>query len=337
MNYKKKIFIMGLILFVLLSISCVCAVENETVTDELNQDLILDNDESLSEDNYNAEFIVDTEYNEKYSPYNEFNVFLFDDNGNEITGKDVRIIWNNGKQEKLYEWDDYSGYNTFIDKNVGNYKTTVILKDTKFNAEPVTANIKITKATVKLTAKKWISTTKQQSVLKVTVKDHNGDPVDEGTVKFTVNGKSYNVKVHDGKATKKIKLTKAKVYKYTAIFTGKNYNSKKTSSNVYVKKAKKYYTLKIKNPKIKRTFKVNMPYKKYVKILNAKNNNKFKEYAISTGERRPPEWGGGVYHVGLSTKNTYFTNQGYSLGDYIFLRSSSYLCLKKVNLYTANF
>ena len=337
MNYKKKFFMMGFILFVFLSISCVCAGENQTVSDDLSQNMILDNDKSLSEDNYNAEFRVDTTYNAKYSPYNEFNVLLFDDNGKEITGKDVKIVWNNGKEEKLYKWDDYSGYNTFIDKNVGSYKATVILKDAKFNAEPVTVNIKITKAAVKLTAKKWISTTKQHAVLKVNVKDYNGDLVDEGTVKFTVNGKSYKVKVHSGVATKKVRLNKAKIYKYTALFTGKNYNSKKTSSKVYVKKAKKYYTLKIRNPSIKRTFKVNMPYKKYVNILNAKNNNKFKEYEISTGERRPPEWGGGIYCVGLSTKNPYFADHGYSLGDYIFLSGSTYLCLKKVNLYTANF
>ena len=49
------------------------------------------------------------------------------------------------------------------------------------------------------------------------------------------------------------------------------------------------------------------------------------------------EWGGGFYFVGLSTNDEYFTMFGYDMGDYVFLRSSSYLQLKKINLYTANF
>lgn len=333
---KNKFFIIGLILIAFLSISCVCAGENETISNGSNQDLVSE-DETVVEDNYDAEFIVD-DFTAKYSPYNEFNVLLVDDYGDEIYGEDVRLVWNNGKQEELYEWDDYSGYNTYMDKNVGNYKATVVLKDSYYHAKPVTINVKITKATVKLTAKKWVSTTKQYSYMKVYVKDSYGDPVDEGTVKFTINSKSYNVKVHDGVAIKKIKLTKAKNYKYKATFTGKNYVSKSTTSKVYVKKVKKYYTLKIRNPKIKKTFKVKLPYKKYVKVLKAKNNNKLCIADVFTGIKRPEDYGGGYYSVGLSVNDDYHTHYGYAKGDYIYLYGGGgYLCLKKVNLYTANF
>ena len=80
-----------------------------------------------------------------------------------------------------------------------------------------------------------------------------------------------------------------------------------------------------------------LPYKKYVKILNAKNKGKFGYAHVDTGIKRPMEWGGGFYFVGLSTNDEYFTMFGYDMGDYVFLRSSSYLQLKKINLYTANF
>ena len=173
--------------------------------------------------------------------------------------------------------------------------------------------------------------------MKATVKDRFDDTVDEGKVIFKVNGKSYSAKVKDGVAVKKIKLSKAKTYNYKAIFSAKNYVTKTASSKIYIKKAKKYYTLKIRNPKIKKTFKVKLPYKQYVKILNAKNKNKFGYASVNTGIKRPVGWGGGFYHVGLSTKDEYHELFGPGLGDYVFLRASSYLCVKKVNLYTANF
>ncbi len=113
--------------------------------------------------------------------------------------------------------------------------------------------------------------------------------------------------------------------------------TKTSSSKLYIKKAKKQYVLKIRNPKIKKTFKVKLPYKKYVKILNAKNKGKYGYADVDTGIKRPPEWGGGHYYVGLSTKDKYHTYRGYDLADYVFLRASSYLCLKKINLYITNF
>ena len=82
---------------------------------------------------------------------------------------------------------------------------------------------------------------------------------------------------------------------------------------------------------------MSLPYKKYVKLLTAKNNGRFGYAEIDTGISRPPDWGGGHYCVGLSTNDNYLTHYDYELGDYLFLRASSYLCLKKINLYTANF
>jgi len=188
----------------------------------------------------------------------------------------------------------------------------------------------------KLTLKKYVTTDNRYAIMKATVKDKYDDTIDGGIVKFKVNGKTYTVKVKDGVAVKKIKL-KAKTYTYRATFTSKYCKTKTSTSKLYIKKTKKYYTLKITNPKIKKTFKVKLPYKQYVKILNAKNRNKFGYADVNTGIKRPVGWGGGMYHLGLSTKDEYHELFGPGLGDYVFLRASSYLCLKKINLYTANF
>lgn len=278
MNYKNKFFLIGLILIVFLTVSCVSAGENETVLDDSSQNLLSESEITSSDDNYDAEFMAD-DFSEKYSPFNEFNVLLFDDYGNELEGENVILVWNNGKQESLDEWEDYSGYNTYIDKNVGSYKVTVVLKDSDFNAKPVTVNIKITKANVKLYPKVYYSTQNHYATLKTTVYDQNGDAVDEGTVKFTIDGKSYNVKVKDGVAVKKVKLSKANTYTYKVTFTANNYNSKSAKSKVHVySTSKSARTFKIGKYK----YTVSLSY--YKKIVNAKNANKIVYYEFKTGK-----------------------------------------------------
>lgn len=277
MNGKNKFFMLGLILIVFLSLGCVCAAENQTVSDDLAQNSLSDN-ETIAEDNYNAEFRVD-DYTAKYSPYNEFNVLLFDDFGDEITGEDVKLVWNGGKQESLYEWDDYSGYNTYIDKNVGNYKATVVLKSSEFNAYPVSINLKILKANVKLYPKVYHTTQNHYATLKTTVYDHNGETVDEGTVKFTINGKSYNVKVKNGVAIKKVKLSKARIYNYRATFTGNNYYSKSATSKVYV-----YSTSKSARTFTNGKYKYTLSLSNYKKLVNGKNTHKMIYLELKTGK-----------------------------------------------------
>lgn len=315
---KKTFLIFVFVLIVFSALSAVSASENQTYFNETGK-------------GFDSEAQIITEdVNVKYTTYDELKVHLVDGNGEDISVNEVHVNWSNKEKDVMFE-DEVGQYSCFIDKNVGNYKATITLKDSYYTANPVTVNVKVLKANVKLTAKKWVSTAKQYTTLKVLVKDHNGYDVDEGTVKFTINGKKYTVKVKDGVAVKKIKLTKAKNYAYKATFTAKNYNSKSVSSKVYVKKAKKYYTLKYGK------YSVKLPYKKYVKLLDAKNKNKFGYVSISTGIRRDPEFGGGYYEVGISTKDDYHTHYGYPIHDYLFLRSTSYLGIKKVNLFTSNF
>ncbi|WP_298502165.1 hypothetical protein [uncultured Methanobrevibacter sp.] len=139
-------------------------------------------------------------------------------------------------------------------------------------------NVVINKANVKLTAYKWISTTKEYTTLKIIVKDTLGNKINEGSVKFTIDGKTYKINVKNGIATKKLKLKKSKTYTYKATFSSANYNSKTVSSKVIVKPTKKFYTFKYGKLIGK------ISYKQYTDILNAYNNGKYKEISVNTGK-----------------------------------------------------
>ena len=325
--FDKRIMISVIFIVGFLAISAVSADDNIT----------------SAFDDYNARIIA-KDVSREYDPV-EANTVLFrivDMDGKAVDDAKPTATYDNKKVDVIYDYEHYfsSKHGTYyIDRvpELGNHKVKITLDSPNYSAKPVLINVKITKMPTKLALKKYVTTNKEYAVMKATVKDRFGDIVDEGKVIFKVNGKSYSAKVKDGVAVKKIKLSKAKTYNYKATFSAKNYVTKTASSKLYIKKAKKYYTLKIRNPKIKKTFKVKLPYKQYVKILNAKNKNKFAYASVDTGIKRPPEWGGGHYCVGLSTKDVYFTYYDYDLADYVFLRASSYLCIKKVNLYTANF
>lgn len=332
----KKLIILTCLLLLIFGVATVSAEENTTDggSDEININDV---------NGYNARIIA-KDISEEYDPYAGNNmIFSIEDlNGNPIEDAKPTVTYDNKKVDAILDGEhDFSKKSGtyFLDRDpdVGNHKVKIQLNTSKYRAEPVSFNVKISKIATKLTLKKYVTTTNEYVILKAIVKDKYGDEICEGKVKFKVGGKTYSVKVKDGVATKKIRLNKAKTYTYTAKFTGPFYKTKTASSKLYIKKTKKYYTLKITNPKIQRTFKVQLPYKQYVKVLNAKNKGKYGYACIDTGIKRPPEWGGGHYNVGISTKDKYFTYYDYELGDYLFLRASSYLCIKKINLYTANF
>lgn len=315
------------------------ASAHENTTDALSDDSTVFSDD----EGYNARIIAE-DMREQYSPYGNDIIFNIEDmEGKPIDDAKPTVTYDNRKvragydSEHFYSGDDGT-YVLDVDPAAGNHKVRIELNTSKYRAEPVFMNVKIYKATTIMSLKKYVTTTSEYAVLKAKVKDDFDNMLSGGKVKFKINGKTYSAKVKDGVATKKIKLSKAKTYTYSATFTSKNFKTKTVKSKIYIKKAKKYYTLKITNPKIDRTFKVNLPYKKYVKILNAKNNGKHAAGEVNTGIKRPESYGGGVYVVGLSTNDEYFVAHGYDKGDYIFLYGGGgYLCLRKVNLYTANF
>ena len=316
---NRKLIILGLILLVAFSISAVSAADNLTESEVLS-----DNEE------YNAEITIDS-YSSHYFSGKDLN---FDFKSYEGINEDTRfdVVDNNtGKVIGSAIYVDGEGH-CEINADVGTYNAKIVqwdFIDSPYKVKPVFFNVKVTKAPVKLIANKWVSTTKQSVKMKVLVKDEYGYPVEEGTVKFTVNGKNYNVKVKNGVATKYVKLTKAKTYTYKATFSSKNYKTKAISSKVYVKKAKKYYVFKVSK------FKGKVYYSKYVKLLKAKNNKQFKDVSFKLGKYK------GKYPIHMYIET--FPRDMQSLkGDYVRVwiddgrGMDSPFYSKKINLCTLN-
>lgn len=137
----------------------------------------------------------------------------------------------NGKiaKEASYKTDSNGVAQITTALPVGKYVFKISHDDTKDNvtAAAVSKVLSIVKTTTKVTAKKATAYKGYKVTLKAVLsKTKDGKKVNEGKVKFKINGKTYTVKVKNGAATKKIKLTKVKTYKYTAQFLG-NENIKK--------------------------------------------------------------------------------------------------------------
>ncbi len=321
-SMKRKLIILALMFFVILSVSAVSASDN--VTDE----------EILTDDgDYDAEIINAEDYTAEYESNNQLRFDLISYDG--VYG-DVRFDMvdnNTGKSIGVayYLEDEDCGYG-FVEKGVGKYCVTLKalgFSDTPYKIKPVTFNVKIIKAPVKLTAKKWVTTTKEYATLKVIVKNKYNCKISEGTVKFSINGKTYDAKVNNGVATKKIKLSKAKTYTYRATFTSKNYKSKTVSSKIYVKKAKKYYSFKANKYSGKIT------YKNYIQLINAKNNGRSKCIHLVVGMYL------GRYPIHMYIETFHIDGQ-YPKGDYVNVWIDNGMGMdgphftKKVNLYTLN-
>lgn len=194
---------------------------------------------------------------------------------NVIDGKINFLIDGNNYESNVNE--DIATY-TLSQLKAGTHNVIASFISDKYESNNVSFNIIINKASVKIVTYKWISTTKQYATLKAIVKSSNNKNINEGTVKFTINGKTYNVKVKNGVATKNVKLTKAKTYSYKATFSDDKYEVKSSSSKVIVKKAKKWYTYKYGKLMGK------ISYKQYTTLLKAYNAGKYKELTVKTGK-----------------------------------------------------
>lgn len=149
---------------------------------------------------------------------------------NKKTGKGISTQLRVDYTKKGFSMDEYYytgsngiNYITPSSLEVGTYKVKVSVDKSftsKIKAKPVTKTIKISKTSIKMKAKKASADANKNVELKVVLKFKIGDPVNEGKVKFTVDGKSYTVKVKDGVASKSIKLENVKSKQYTATFLG---------------------------------------------------------------------------------------------------------------------
>lgn len=277
MNNKIKI-LLGLIFLIFISVSAVSANENITSLDETC-------DEVIAYDNYNEDeeaFISADDIETYYLSDKQIKVTVTDDCGNPLSNVNVVAKYHTG-----FSVDDYTDGNGRVYFEpypaIGNHKVALSIDDNNYFADPVKVNVKISKAPVKLTVN-TITTTNKYVTLKAVVRDTWYDLVNEGTVKFIINGKTYAVKVKNGVATKQIKLPKEKTYTLRVSYSGTHYQSKTTYSKVIVKKPTKMHTI----TKAGYTFKVtDAQYKRiqYVKQhTHTKHLSTYADFKVKTNK-----------------------------------------------------
>lgn len=216
----------------------------------------------------NTDLYADTKYSFSYGEKCKIYVDIpLDDQ--ETTAHPILVF--NDSTVKGKETDYYDGAGTeyvfSFKKPVGKYLAEIRLDDGNYYAEPLKVTIEIKKANPVLAIKTAYSTTKSYTTLRTRVVDKTGAFLNEGVVNFTIDGKTYSVKVKNGEAIKKIKLTNPKTYTLKAEYYSTNYNTKSVSSKVIVSKAKNSYLIKIGKYSCKISF------KEYIKILDAKSWN----------------------------------------------------------------
>lgn len=164
--------------------------------------------------------------------------FVDKNTGKALPGISAKVVFSDGKTTVTRTYTtNLNGQIAFVPPlNAGRYTVTISSNTGYVSSTPLKKSVVINRAPVTVKANKATEYQNYKITLKATVQN-NGKNVNEGSVTFKINGKSYNVAVKDGVATKKIKLGKAKTYKYTAKFTSANYiDSAAASANAVVKK-----------------------------------------------------------------------------------------------------
>lgn len=215
-----------------------------------------------------------------------------------VTGKAINAIsigatFTNGKKTitKYYEPNINGQFSFTPPVGVGTWKVR-FFSGFDYISGSIIKSAVIKKSTVKINAKKVVDYKGFKITLKATVKS-GGKNVNEGTVTFKINGKTYKAKVKNGVATKKVKLKKIKSYKYSAKYNG-NANlkaSKKSNAKATLKKRLKV-TISFKKPVVymgqvkKITIKIKDSKGKYVKggWLYAKHSNGIDKIKIKKGK-----------------------------------------------------
>ena len=163
-----------------------------------------------------------------------------DSKGKPLTSMGLNVVYKKGSTEVKESFvTDSNGYVSFTPPvGVGTWSVTFTSQLSYVTATAVTKTAVITKAPVNIQAYKVTEYKGHKTVIKAKVTS-NGKNVNEGTVTFKINGKSYVVAVKNGWATKAVKLTKIKTYKYTAKFNGNGnlYASKNVKSKAVLKKS----------------------------------------------------------------------------------------------------
>ena len=185
-------------------------------------------DAIISAENYNAYYNSGVQYSIKVTE---------SETGYGLSGVSIKIVFSNSKNTYTrYYTSGSDGYIKFDPKiPVGTYTVTISSNNAHVIAYSIVKSATVKKSSVSMSLAKASSYQGCKLTLKATVKSQ-GRNVNEGTVKFTINGKTYSVAVKNGVATKSIKLKKAKTYKYTATFAGDNFYTKKVDGKAKVNK-----------------------------------------------------------------------------------------------------
>ncbi len=190
------------------------------------------------------------DYNAYYNSGVQYSIRVTEsETGYGLSGVSIKIVFSNSRNTYTrYYTSGSDGYIKFDPKiPVGTYTVTISSNNAQVIASSIVKSATVKKSSVSMSLAKASTYQGYKLTLKATVKSQ-GRNVNEGTVKFTINGKTYSVAVKNGVATKSIKLKKVKTYKYTATFVGDNFNTKKVAGKAKVNK--RYATkIVIKNKK----------------------------------------------------------------------------------------
>lgn len=159
--------------------------------------------------------------------------------GNPITSSYVTVKFTNKKTKKTVTKNylmNSNGQASFTPPvGAGTWTVEYSSADVDINASVVQKTATITKPAVKIKAFKVTEYKGFKIKLKAKVTS-GGKKVNEGKITFKINGKTYTAAVKNGIATKKVKLSKVKTYKYTSKFKGTNYkDSKKVKAKAVMK------------------------------------------------------------------------------------------------------
>ena len=149
----------------------------------------------------------------------------------------LRVDYHKNGKNVNYEFyhtdDEGINYITPDELEVGTYKAIVSCDEPGIKAIPKAKTVIITKTSIRLKAADIKVSGNKNAQLKATLKFKNNAKVNEGKVKFTIDGKSYIVKVKNGIAVKNLKLDNIKSDKYTVEFLGtKNIKGKSVTGKI---------------------------------------------------------------------------------------------------------
>ena len=223
-----------------------------------------------------AVITANNDYNAYYLSGAKMSVKVTDKSGAALREVDINALFSNGKKSVIKTYtSDANGQISFVPPvGVGKWTVTFESDATYIPSNTVQRTVVVKKSSVSIKAFKVSEYKGYKVTLKAKVTS-NGKKVNEGTVTFKINGKTYKVAVKNGVATKKLKLKKVKKYKYSAKFNG-NANlaaSKKVKSTATLKKS---YKTKIyaKNQVVfifkKKTVKIVIKTKQGKKVKNGK-------------------------------------------------------------------